>query len=98
MLALALAAVAAADFFQPIVQRPLSGGLAVAVPPAWTPVQYRAPADPRAYAQPRVQDAARSEPSFLAGLVVFAAAAAAGFAGASGARGVAAAAVMPSEA
>ena len=32
MLALALAAAAAADFFQPIVQRPLSGGLAVAVP------------------------------------------------------------------
>ena len=69
MLPLPLAVVAAADFFQPVVQRSISEGFAVAVPPAWT---HRASAEPRVYAQPRpVQGAARSQPSWLAGVVVF---------------------------
>merc|ERR1719247_1084704 len=90
MMYVALAAVVAADFFQPLAPGSSARSrLPVAAPTMWT---YRVPVDPRAYTQPRAREFAPPQTSLA--WLVFGAATAAGFASAR----VAAAAVMPKEA
>merc|ERR1719313_3275585 len=90
MMYVALAAVVAADFFQPLAPGSSARSrLPVAAPTMWT---YRVPVDPRAYTQPRPREFAPPQTSLA--WLVFGAATAAGFASAR----VAAAAVMPKEA